>query len=108
YRDRRLLEARRRQHRTWRTGDGGVQGEQEGVGGAEKRCLGIASATGKRFLSSVLPSGSKIGGGVGACMNDARAAAGFVLFDSALVPSERIEFIIYDGYPGRCLYGDLG
>src|SRR5690606_13567274 len=104
----RLPQARRRQHRTWCARHHRVQGEQEGVGGAEECRLGAASAAGKRFLSSVLPSGSKIGGGVGACRNDARAAAGFVLFDSALVPSERIESIINDGYPGRCLYGDLG
>lgn len=40
-------------------------------------------------------------------MNSAHASE-FILFDGAIVPTDRIVSIIHDGYPGCCLYEDLG
>lgn len=77
------------------------------MGGTEERHDGVATTTGKRFLSSVLPSGSQVRGRVDSGMNRTHASE-FILFDGAIVPMDRITSIIRDGYPGCCLYEDLG
>ncbi|WP_066092781.1 DUF4123 domain-containing protein [Xanthomonas massiliensis] len=41
-------------------------------------------------------------------MSGSRTLTGFILFDSAIVPLDRIVSIIDDGYPGHCLYADWG
>src|SRR5690606_11390000 len=69
---------------------------------------GIASAAGKRFLSSVLSCRSKGWWRPGTGMRDEVTQHRFVLFDAAIVPIESIRSLVDDGVCARCLYEQWG